>query len=520
MPRYTIVVDRLRDWRWSTAGLDIVTADRYLAVDDASRHNPRVIVLVRAYRYVSAGYYCSLLAEARGQIPMPAVADVLALSRKGLSAFALPELDAILKRTLKRLGDPPSGDFDLTVVFGRSDDPRFKKLAAECFDLFRFPIMKLRVRGGPGGGLWAVRPLGLHQLPADLGDLFLEALRAYTRARKPLSGGRPPARYNLAILHDPSEALPPSDEGALERLQRLAPKRSVEVELITRRDFARVPEFDALFIRTTTAINHYTYHFARKAEQEGLVVIDDSASILRCANKVYLHELLQRHGIPAPRARIINRATFDSDAVEALEGELGYPMVLKIPDGSFSRGIHRAKNRPALLECARSLLARSRLILAQEFVYTPFDWRIGVLANEPLFACQYQMSGRHWQIIHHRSDGKVAEGGTETFAIEDAPRAVVRAALKVTGLIGDGLYGVDLKETNRGVVVIEVNDNPNIDRGVEDRVLGDALYDRLLEEFIRRIDRDRAGSLADSGQARAAAVDHPNTVAGIGDRRR
>jgi glutathione synthase/RimK-type ligase-like ATP-grasp enzyme len=72
-------------------------------------------------------------------------------------------------------------------------------------------------------------------------------------------------------------------------------------EYITRADIGRLPEFDALFIRDTTFANHYTYRFSRRATAEGLVVIDDPDSILKCNNKVYLAELLIRHNIPAPR---------------------------------------------------------------------------------------------------------------------------------------------------------------------------------------------------------------------------
>jgi glutathione synthase/RimK-type ligase-like ATP-grasp enzyme len=66
----------------------------------------------------------------------------------------------------------------------------------------------------------------------------------------------------------------------------------------------------------------------------------------------------------------------------------------------------------------------------------------------------------------------------------------MNTALKAAGLIGDGLYGVDLKETEQGeVLVIEVNDNPSVDSGVEDKVAGDDLYDTILSEFMRRIER-------------------------------
>jgi len=59
--------------------------------------------------------------------------------------------------------------------------------------------------------------------------------------------------------------------------------------------------------------------------------------------------------------------------------------------------------------------------------------------------------------------------------------------------VGDGLYGVDIKRVGDKPVVIEVNDNPSIDHGVEDEHLGEALYLRIMQEFLRRMERKRAG---------------------------
>lgn len=55
-------------------------------------------------------------------------------------------------------------------------------------------------------------------------------------------------------------------------------------------------------------------------------------------------------------------------------------------------------------------------------------------------------------------------------------------------LISDGFYGVDLKQAGERVVVIEVNDNPNVDAGIEDAVLGRALYERIMAVFLARME--------------------------------
>ena len=61
-------------------------------------------------------------------------------------------------------------------------------------------------------------------------------------------------------------------------------------------------------------------------------------------------------------------------------------------------------------------------------------------------------------------------------------------------LIGKGFYGVDLKSRDDKVYVIEVNDNPNVDEGVEDGVLGGALYERIMQSLVRRIEEYLKGS--------------------------
>jgi glutathione synthase/RimK-type ligase-like ATP-grasp enzyme len=68
------------------------------------------------------------------------------------------------------------------------------------------------------------------------------------------------------------------------------------------------------------------------------------------------------------------------------------------------------------------------------------------------------------------------------------PAHILKVAQKAARLIGDGLYGVDLKEIDGDVFVIEVNDNPNIDSGIEDEYLKDGLYVAIMKELLRRIE--------------------------------
>ena len=96
-----------------------------------------------------------------------------------------------------------------------------------------------------------------------------------------------------------------------------------------------------------------------------------------------------------------------------------------------------------------------------------------------------------------RESGRKVEGSTVTLSVGEAPESVVRTAVRAANLIGDGLYGVDLKESDGQCYVMEVNDNPNVDAGNEDDILKDALYREVMGVLLRRI-RDRKRTSATS----------------------
>ena len=295
-------------------------------------------------------------------------------------------------------------------------------------------------------------------------------------------------RFDLAILHDPHEGQnAPSNELALKRFIKAAHSVGIEAQLITKDDYGRLLEFDALFIRETTSINHHTFRFARRAASEGLVVIDDPQSIVRCSNKVFLAELMQRHDIATPKTILVHRNNIDR-----IGRELGFPCVLKKPDGSFARGVVKATSEADLHAKLAEFFNGSEMVVAQEFMPTSFDWRIGVLDRHPLFACRYHMAPGHWQIIQQDRTDADRCGSIDSLPIELAPRRAVQIAVKAANLMGDGFYGVDVKEIDGKFYVIEVNDNPNVDGGGEDQVLRDDLYRRVMEVFLKRIEEKKA----------------------------
>ncbi len=485
MTTQIFVVENPADWKFGAEFGEVLRVEDYLSREDLlSRRNVQVVNLCRSYRYLSSGYYCSLLAEARRHRVIPAVKTMLDLSSKAMYRLDVEDLDALVERSLRREGTTRT--LALDVFFGACAYPALEKLARQLFETFPAPLLRVDLVNRGGWRLEAIRTLAPNRLSPEQAALFQRALETYSRKRWPEPRLRSVSRYDLAILHDPADPLPPSDPKALRQFARAGKALGVDVELLQKKDYARLAEYDALFIRDTTRINHYTYRFAKKAESEGMVVIDDPTSILRCTNKVYLAELLRTQHVPTPRTRILRK-----EALAHLEQDFDFPLVLKVPDGSFSRGVHKAENLEELHRIAGALLRESDLILAQEFMYTDFDWRIGVLNRQPIYACQYFMSKKHWQIVNYDQSGRATEGGFRAWGVEQVPQGAVQVGLAAANLIGDGLYGVDVKQRGEEFFVIEVNDNPNLEAGVEDGVLKDRLYRLVMEDFVRRMEQRR-----------------------------
>ena len=483
-----IVVNNPRDWPHDMPGVAVVPARAYLT-DPVYGADPaaRVFNLCSSYRYQTLGYYVSLLAEARGHRPLPRTSTIEDLQSQNMVRRLTEGLDELIRKSLAPV-ETDTLEFD--IYFGCCTAIRYERLGRQLFSLLHAPLLRAGfVRRGQRWRIRSVRPIAASDIPPPHRAFAVQAASAYFTGHRRHATKLAP-RYSLAILHDPANPEPASNAKALQKFAKAAQALGMHAELITQADYGRLAEFDALFIRDTTFVNHYTYRFSRRAAAEGLVVIDDPDSILKCNNKVYLAEILARHRIPAPKTLLVHR-----DNVNRIIPELGLPCVLKQPDSSFSLGVVKVETKDKLAETVNGLLDKSDLIVAQEYLPTEFDWRVGILDRRLLFVAKYFMAPGHWQIIRHGDDRHdFVEGKTQALSVEVAPDRVVKMALRAARLMGDGFYGVDIKQVGNRLLVIEINDNPNVDAGNEDSVLKDALYREVMGVFLKRIKARKRGA--------------------------
>lgn len=477
-----IVVNNPKNWKFHIPEAEIVSAKDYLTHHEyTTQKNVRVFNLCRDYSYQSKGYYVSLLAEARGHKVIPNVKNIRDFKAPAVVKIISDDIDELIQKSLHKL---TGTEFVLSIYFGQNVSPQYLELSQELYRIFQAPLLRAKFVFKQKWFIQSIRPISVDEIPETHKDLVDKFAIEYFEKNRFVATKSDDYLYDLGILINPDEKEPPSNKQAIHNFIEAAQETGFRVELITKKDYHRVGEFDAIFIRETTNVNHHTYAFARRAQSEGIAVIDDPDSILRCSNKVYLQELMTVGKIPAPKTIIVH-----SENRKTLAKELGFPMVIKTPDSSFSLGVKKANNKEELEKILDAMFEHSDLLIAQEFTPTEFDWRIGILDGRPIYACKYYMAKDHWQIYNWESaDKEEICGMFDCLPIESVPHGIVKTALRVANLIGNGLYGVDLKEVNGRPEVIEVNDNPSIDAGIEDQIGKKKLYLSVMRSLRHRIE--------------------------------
>jgi len=251
----TIIVVDAEDPRLATEALEVISFERYL-VDFPKRDEPktRLINLCDTEYYLSRGYYCSLLAEARQHKVLPSVSTINDLRDLTLGPDDDVNLAAFAPDPLEE-GETR----DFLAYFGWTENERLRQPVRRLFERYPAPILYFSLSRNSAGLQLIVRRHSYNRLTESERDLFQQRLKTFTERVWRSSGSRKQLRWDLAILVNPDEAIPPSDAEAIKRFIKAAAKVGMQAETITAAQASQIGQYDALFIRETTAIDHHTY---------------------------------------------------------------------------------------------------------------------------------------------------------------------------------------------------------------------------------------------------------------------
>ena len=196
------------------------------------------------------------------------------------------------------------------------------------------------------------------------------------------------------------------------------------------------------------AINHLRALYTLKVLNDwGVPTVNTYEVANTCGDKLLTTAALEQHGVPTPRTLI---AYTPESALAACE-ELGYPVVMKPAVGSWGRLLARVNDRDAaeaLLEHKVTLGSfHHGAFYLQEYVNKPGrDIRSFVVGDETI--CAIYRDSPHW--ITNTARGGAASNCPVTDELDHLSRAAARA-------VGGGVVAIDLFESERGLLVNEVN---------------------------------------------------------------
>ena len=272
-----------------------------------------------------------------------------------------------------------------------------------------------------------------------------------------------------------------SERGALSKFRSIAASMGHDFEFIYKDDFSKIREYDSLFIRATTDPNNSAYIISRLAEQAGLKVIDDPHSIRTCSNKAILHDLFIKNNIPSPKSLLFT-GDYSKEAIDDIFYTLGSPVIIKTPYTRFSSHVEKAQDEKEFIEISKKFLRKSKILIVQEYIMSDFDWRVGILENKILYLCKYCIPEGGWK-VKSNINGKNVWGDTIALPKDSISPELKDVCIDLSKCVGDGLYGLDVKETDNGYKVIEINDNPSLYEGYEDTVDSD-IYEKIINSLV------------------------------------
>ena len=217
-----------------------------------------------------------------------------------------------------------------------------------------------------------------------------------------------------------------------------------------------ITDVDAVIPRIGASITFYGTAVLRQFEMMKVFTAVESVALGRSRDKLRSLQILSRAGLGMPKTAFTN---YSKDVSNVLQQVGGAPVVIKLLEGTQGVGVVLAETDQAaesVMEAFNGLQAR---VIVQQFVKEAggADVRVFVVDGVVVGAMKRQGKEGEFRSNLHR-------GGSAT--IIELSEDEEAAALKAAKVLGLGIAGVDLLQSNSGPVVMEVNSTPGLE-GIE-----------------------------------------------------
>ena len=213
---------------------------------------------------------------------------------------------------------------------------------------------------------------------------------------------------------------------------------------------------DAIIPRIGASVTFYGSAVVRQFEMMKIFTAVESQALIRSRDKLRSMQILSRAGLGLPKTVFTN---YSKDTSGILEAVGGAPVIIKLLEGTQGLGVVLAENKKAAMSVIEAFHGLKARVIVQEYIKESkgADIRAFVVDGEVVGAMKRQAKEGEFRSNLHR-------GGTSS--IVKLSRAEKAAAVKAARVLGLGVAGVDMLQSSRGPLIIEVNSSPGLE-GIE-----------------------------------------------------
>jgi len=243
-----------------------------------------------------------------------------------------------------------------------------------------------------------------------------------------------------------------------------------------------IVDVNAVIPRIGASATFYGSAVVRQFEMMKIFTAVESQALVRSRDKLRTLQILARAGLGIPKTAFA-ASPKDKDIDSLIENIGGAPCVVKLLEGTQGIGVILAENQKAAKSVIEAFLKLEAHMLVQEFIAEAngADLRVFVVDGQVVGAMKRQAKDGEFRSNLHRG------GSSMVVQLSSEERA---AAVKSAKKLGLGIAGVDLLQSKRGPLVMEVNSSPGLE-GIEGAT-GVDIASKIIE-YVERNEFNKPG---------------------------
>jgi len=235
-----------------------------------------------------------------------------------------------------------------------------------------------------------------------------------------------------------------------------------------------ITNIDGVIPRIGASITFFGTAVVRQFEMMKVFTATESQALVRSRDKLRSLQILSRAGLGLPKTVFSN---YSKDVSEVVDAVGGAPLVIKLLEGTQGLGVVLADNKnsaESILEAFNGLQAR---VIVQEFIKEAGGADIRVFIVDGIVVGAMKRQGKEGEFRSNLHRG----GSANIIELTDEEE---NAALRAAKAMGLGIAGVDLLQSSRGPLILEVNSSPGLE-GIESATGKD-----IAADIIKYVERN------------------------------